>query len=318
MFTKILGNFPSSIRLAFAYGSGVFQQQGHAAMGNNMLDFIFVVDNSTAWHQENLAANGYHYSYLKFLGHKNISHIQRDYGAQVYFNTLVKCEGRSIKYGVIDTSDFLCDLLDWKTLYIAGRLHKPVNIIHKEPSMKLSNALHSNLQSAVHASLLLLPERFTEQQLYETITGLSYSGDFRMKVGEDQNKVRNIVIPNMQHFHDLYEPILNGEREHLHWQRGDGCFEQNVEQTCREHHLNLLPSNVLTHLVCKPQAGNADAEYVRNNISKDMIQNSITEIVKKSSWTQSVKGSFTAGPLKTIVYSSSKVRKMLKSRFKSN
>ena len=319
MFSKILSNFPSPLRLAFAYGSGVFQQHGHAAVTQNMLDFIFVVDNPVTWHKENIKTNNSHYSFLKYFGHKYISCVQQKYGAHVYFNTLVQCEGRTIKYGVISTDDFVDDLLDWNTLYIAGRLHKPVNIIHKDPCFNVANALLTNLQSAIHASLLLLPEKFDGRQLYETVTSLSYSGDFRMKVGEDQNKIRNIVKPNIHHFRELYETILDGE-QHLHWQKNDDVFEQNIESASRIHHLNLLPANLSTQLVKRkrPNSNSYGEEilksYAYDSDCSEQVQDSIATIVKKSSLSQSIKGIFTAGLTKSLVYSSSKVKKMVKSR----
>ena len=120
--------------------------------------------------------------------------IQRFYGAKLYFNTLVPWGEGKIKYGVIDRwerkyiesssqrsqfrKDLLLDLMDWQTLYTAGRsspkhdhylhlyhdrLHKPVNILEKKDEDKeLEEALRSNLNSALHAALLLLPGSFTE------------------------------------------------------------------------------------------------------------------------------------------------------------
>ena len=74
---------------------------------------------------------------------------------------------------------------------MAGRLHKPVKVLECQPSLKA--ALNSNLSAAVTTALLLLPQQFTEEQLYLNLAAISYTGDFRMVVGEDKNKVANIV-----------------------------------------------------------------------------------------------------------------------------
>lgn len=130
-----------------------------------MLDFVFAVDDPVTWHTMNLLQNRKHYSILKLLGPTIISSIQSNYGASVYYNTLVPVDGRVniiikqqrcaaalsawsvnaspkfsyetntspldqvIKYGVISTDALIDDLLHWKTMYVAGRLHKPVSIL---------------------------------------------------------------------------------------------------------------------------------------------------------------------------------------------
>lgn len=319
-YRRILSQFPQDISLAFAYGSGVFKQSGTAQsqMGNNMLDFVLAVDDPVTWHTMNLLQNRKHYSILKLLGPRKISTIQDQHGAAVYYNTLVPVDGRIIKYGVISTDSLIDDLLHWKTLYIAGRLHKPVKMLVQGESGKLRAALVGNLKSAVTASFLILPESFTEEDLFLQIAGLSYAGDFRMVIGEDKSKVRNIVKDNIQHFRILYNNMLQ-DCPQVFYKPQQGRLEVDKSPEGQFIQLMALPRTLqqrITRLV-DPPGKNRDVEEILLQVAQDpdcgaVVQQGISSIVKSSSITQSVKGIATAGMMKTVSYSSKKLLKMWK------
>ncbi|KAI0010956.1 mitochondrial matrix Mmp37 [Xylariaceae sp. FL0662B] len=226
---QLLWRFRAPIRYAFAYGSGVFpQSKGSApteaeikavhpkapvavqkAQGGSpkMIDFIFGVSHTQHWHSLNLMQHRDHYSMLGSLGSAAVSFVQDSWGAGVYFNTYVTVDGILIKYGVVNIDTLCTDLTEWNTLYLAGRLHKPVKILRDDPRVRLANQI--NLLSALRTALLLLPPTFTEQELYATIAGISYVGDPRMAFPtENPNKVANIVNNNMLNFRRLYAPLV--------------------------------------------------------------------------------------------------------------
>ncbi|KAF3856135.1 hypothetical protein F7725_016858 [Dissostichus mawsoni] len=279
VYRRILSQFPQDISLAFAYGSGVFKQQGtnQGQMGKNMLDFVFAVDDPVTWHTMNLLQNRKHYSILKLLGPTTISSVQNDHGASVYYNTLVPVDGRIIKYGVIGTECLIDDLMHWKTMYVAGRLHKPVKMLLQNENGKLRAALVANLKSAVTASFLMLPESFTEEDLFMQIAGLSYAGDFRMVIGEDKSKVANIVKDNIQHFRILYSNILR-DCPQVVYKSQQGQLEQRI-----------------TKLV-DPPGKNRDVEEILLQVAQDP---DCGAVVQQGLW-------------KTVSYSSKKLMKMWK------
>jgi mitochondrial translocator assembly and maintenance protein 41 len=226
---QILWKFKAPIRYAFAYGSGVFTQQGSQPSssssgstihpnppeaitkvqggGQKMIDFIFGVSYSQHWHSLNLQEHRDHYSGLGFLGSYAVSKLQDSFGAGLYFNPYVTVNGTLIKYGVVNIDTLCRDLSQWDTLYLAGRLQKPVKILRDNPSVRLANQV--NLISAVRTALLLLPPDFTEEQLYSTIAGISYMGDPRMSLpAEDPKKVLNIVQGQLPNFRRLYAPLI--------------------------------------------------------------------------------------------------------------
>lgn len=225
---QVLWKFRAPIRYAFAYGSGVFPQSAADAVGDGkrlhsappeavekiqggnqkMIDFIFGVSYTQHWHSLNIQEHRDHYSGLAGLGSYAVSQVQDRWGAGVYFNPYVTVNGTLIKYGVVNLDTLCRDLSEWDTMYIAGRLQKPVKILRDHPSVRLANQV--NLLSAVRAALLLLPSDFTEQQLYSTITGMSYMGDPRMSFGsEDPGKIDNIVKHQMGNFRRLYAPLID-------------------------------------------------------------------------------------------------------------
>ncbi|XP_013422051.1 phosphatidate cytidylyltransferase, mitochondrial [Lingula anatina] len=317
LYKQIISHFPEQ-NMAFAYGSGVFKQLGHTDPTKNMLDFFFVVDDPVEWHRANIAKNRSHYSFLKYLGSRRVANIQEKHGAGVYFNSRVMCEERLIKYGVISTRRLTADLLDWDTLYVGGRLHKPVMILKEPSGENLKAALHTNLASAVHTALIILPEHFTEEELYCTICNLSYSGDFRMVIGEDKNKVRNIVKPNMEKFRELYEGILDHE-DNVNWCKSQGRLEQLKDPAAIFHHLSLLPKTLEERLVdfYNRDKRTRDAEEVLRICAKDyecgeVVGNCVSKIVSYSSWSQSAKSIWTAGIMKSFWYSLEKLKKMNK------
>uniref|UniRef100_W5N972 Phosphatidate cytidylyltransferase, mitochondrial n=1 Tax=Lepisosteus oculatus TaxID=7918 RepID=W5N972_LEPOC len=320
IYRKILSRFPQDMSLAFAYGSGVFRQSGttHGQMGSNMLDFVFAVDDPVSWHTMNLMKNHKHYSFLRYLGPRHVSNVQSQHGARVYYNTLVQCDGRMIKYGVISTDALIEDLFHWKTLYIAGRLHKPVKILVQNDSSKLRAALVSNLKSAVTAAFLMLPESFSVEDLFVQIAGLSYAGDFRMVIGEDRSKVLNIVRGNLPHFQNLYGNILH-ECSQVVYKPLQGKLEIDKSPEGQFTQLMGLPRTLqqeITSLV-DPPGKNRDVEEILLQVAQDpdcglVVQQGISSIVKTSSLTQSAKGIVTAGLIKTVSYSLKKLQKMWK------
>ncbi|KAI1386593.1 mitochondrial matrix Mmp37 [Hypoxylon trugodes] len=226
---QLLWRFRAPIRYAFAYGSGVFpQSKGGTATeaeikavhpkapvavqkaqdgSPKVIDFIFGVSYTQHWHSLNLMQHRDHYSALGSLGSAAVSYVQDKWGAGVYFNPYVTIDGILIKYGVVNIDTLCRDLSEWDTLYLAGRLHKPVKILRDDPRVRLANQI--NLLSALRTALLLLPPTFTEQELYATIAGISYLGDPRMAFPtENPKKVANIVNNNMLNFRRLYAPLV--------------------------------------------------------------------------------------------------------------
>ncbi|KNC82408.1 hypothetical protein SARC_05304 [Sphaeroforma arctica JP610] len=299
---KVMNRFPENIVFAFAYGSGISPQEG-SDIKDNMIDLVFAVEDSRRWHSENLKRNPTDYSAMRFLGPAAITHLQTKVGASVYYNTLVPFEDRLIKYGVIEADDLAKDLTEWNTLYLSGRLHKPITML-KEPNADLRSLYSQNLLSAAEMALLLLPEKFRESDFFETIAAFSYTGDFRMTYGEHPRKIQNIVKGNLNGFRTMYAPSIEDLVERCVLSTAsDGTMSQSKDIEVLQRLCDGLPSNLQRVTV----SGSRDRVYTPLEIQKGMAR-----IVKWSSLIQSAKGLPTAGFFKSAEYLGAKLRKYYK------
>ncbi|WVR04672.1 hypothetical protein IAU60_001683 [Kwoniella sp. DSM 27419] len=336
----VIDTFHAPVDWAVAYGSGVMKQ-AKTKPGDppSLTDLLLSTPSATVFHSVNLRQNPSHYPlYARLIGGAGIGWAQEKLGAGVWYVTMVEINGVAVKYGVISTPTLADDLKHWNTLYLSGRLHKPVLPLLTPSSAELTSALETNLRSALSLSLLLCPETFEEDYLWEKIAGLSYSGDPRMSVpgAENPEKVKNIVRgPGAREgFREMYGPYL--KEAGVSWEQGEkgdgwrGEGEGKMTQSVKpEHHAELfagLPLNlrraVSTHFssaAAHLDAPNEKAEWIKPvqeaNFRPIVAQGSeLRKIIHGPALRQSIKGLLTAGPVKSFYYSLAKFRKWLKGR----
>ncbi|TFK52422.1 Mmp37-domain-containing protein [Heliocybe sulcata] len=329
LLESIVAEFEAPIRYAFAYGSGVFEQDGYGAKttpgsdGGPMVDFMFAVTHSDHWHSINMNQHASHYPlHARMLGSSFVSKVE-EIVPGVWFNTFVPMKGVRIKYGVTTVDNLCSDLLNWRTLYLAGRMHKPIRIIKDDPRVRLTQQV--NLVSAVRAALLTLPTEFSETQLFERIAAISYEGDPRMRLpAENRNKVANIVRKQSPQFKELYHRLVVG-LPGVHWPSHASTIQQDVSPTARAAHLRKLPSNLLARVegsyAVRPEFPSKAADELAywSKVAGDeslsnVIHDETSQIVRRPATIQTLKGLVTAGPVKSFRYTAEKVSKWWQGR----
>jgi translocator assembly and maintenance protein 41 len=203
----LLSDFPP-VAHAFAYGSAVFapEQYTPSEAAGAMTDLVFAVHDPFEWHRANLSLHPWHYSVVGRLGPGAVAALQERSGAHVYYNAMVCWRGRLIKYGVVKVDSLVDDLRNWTHLYLAGRMHKPTQLLVSEPEVEA--AARANLRSAAAAALLLQPSGSCgEEELLCSICGLSYAGDPRRALVE-ASKSRDIAAAHAPALRAMYaEPL---------------------------------------------------------------------------------------------------------------
>lgn len=303
LLEEIVSEFHAPIRYAFAYGSGVFEQDGYAvkapgtaaqASERPMVDFMFAVSHPDHWHSINMTQNPSHYTlHSRMLGSNYVSRVQ-EINPGIWFNAYVPMKGvvreytfrtrevltlvhvQTIKYGVTTVDNLCSDLLNWRSLYLAGRMHKPLRIIKDDARVRLTQQV--NLVSAIRTALLSLPAEFSETELFERITGMSYAGDPRMLLpAENRGKVGNIVRKQAPQFKELYHRLVTG-LPGVHWSPHSSVIHQDASPESRSALLRKLPSNLLTRVrgnydhVQPPLDSDESAYWVRMAGSENLPQ----------------------------------------------
>mmetsp|Transcript_62622 Transcript_62622/g.70022 ORF Transcript_62622/g.70022 Transcript_62622/m.70022 type:complete len:253 (+) Transcript_62622:66-824(+) len=247
-----------------------------------------------------------------------------------------------MKYGVVDKKDLIRDLTEWDSLYLAGRLHKPTLPLiiqdNDEDNDELLVARMKNLNAATAAALLLSststesnsksesnsPTSLSWSSFYQQISSLSYTGDFRMKVGgEDPQKISKLVQApgQMKRFHSLYKPILSDLYQKSGViststsistsmdNSGDSCiggleWDSNDSSTI-SYLQQQLPQSIQRRL------GDSLSKNYNNrhdNVSV-VLATMLAGIVSPAARNQSFKGIFTLGIRKSIQYAKAKLSK---------
>ena len=347
--SAIVNSFPTTgLEYAFGYGSGVLKQQSSSAGMVDIIlavddpmswhtrnirshphhysGFARVGGASFIHCMQNLGALIYFHPFV------DMDITMNNTDDTDLIKSPIKIQ-REIKYGVVSTDDLIQDLRFWKHLYLAGRMHKPTVEIdfisssqeHQEKNMydqvslhrrdEVAEAQQHNLLAAVSASILLHGGRGSNKtslpigQLYNTIAGISYAGDIRMKTGaEDPNKVRKLVeTPGMQALWDnMYLPII-AEMEKLGFlTKNDAVLELDLNDIAmRKQLIRNLPKRLQLDEIVHVTSN--DEESI--NQGTERLRKELANIVAPAAKSQSMKGFFTAGVSKSFKYAMAKFAK---------
>ncbi|XP_078172843.1 translocator assembly/maintenance protein isoform X1 [Carex rostrata] len=302
-----------------AYGSSLLPKNSDKA---TMVDYILGVSDPVQWHSENLERNRKHYSNcMARLGPKTITCLADDIGAGVHFNPFVEWRDKRIKYGVVRMHDLAMDVLSWNRFYLSGRLQKPVCVLVDNWEISKVNSL--NLKSALSASFLLLPQEFTEDDLYAKICSLSYMGDLRMLFAEDKNKVKIIVQGSFKLFQSMYGPLLHeyvSERLlKVSSFGGTESFKQDCSSSSTNYLFSTLPWTIQRHVGGSSTLGHSGTATPQIIVSsKDVaakcVRKGLRRLVMVSSTRQALSGLIATGGLNAAKYLGRKISKAWQSR----
>lgn len=287
---NFLNNRPEVIG-AFGYGSGVFKQSGYKKDDKPQLDLILIVDDMKKWHKENIKINPKDYSFSGNLYLTKLSSFIPKLKTGISYQSNIEFNGRIFKYGIIEKTDFLNYMESWESFYVPGRFQKPIKEIKSND--EINAAIKKNRIDAIKVALLIMNNQNPNiNDLYETITGLSYYGDIRMLFAENPNKISNIVSGSIEEFDKMYK---NNEKYFT-------CNKDGSIDVKYDNLFNDIPT--LPTKLCMDLNKKENLIDIREELIKYM-----EKLNRKESIIQPAKGILTNGPVKSLVYVIPKFKK---------
>ena len=277
-FIKEFLNERPEVVAAFGYGSGVFKQLGYDSKEKPQIDLILIVNDMKLWHKENIKKNPKDYSFIgrNFFLNSSIDEIKGITG--ITYQSNIEYKGHLFKYGIIEYGDFVRHMQTWDSFYVPGRFQKPILTI--KSNNFIDELILQNRRNACKVGLLCLNNKDLKD-LYLTICNLSYSGDTRMKVAENPKKVDNIVGASYDKFNEMYN--------------FNDLYQKNGERIEYEIDIDELPSSL--------------EKYIKDNRTKEKVMEYLSDLNRKESSLQTMKGIKTNGIVKSLRYGLAKVLK---------
>jgi translocator assembly and maintenance protein 41 len=143
-----------------------------------------------------------------------------------------------------------------------------------------------------------------------------------MYIGENKNKISNIVIPQLDLFINLYSNLILNDT-HLYWNKTrtlDTLVKQDLTPAAVFTRLLALPKyviyNIMESRTFKTRQYQDTEEVIRklcvSTQRTEKIEHAVRLIVKRSSLKQTFKGLLTAGFIRSTRYAFAKLQKMIR------
>lgn len=282
---------------AYGYGSGVFKQAGYNGNEEVQLDLIFIVEDIKKWHLENMKKNPNDYSFTGRLFFKNSKKEKLVGLTGVTYQSNIVEDGCVFKYGVVDYDHFKVALSTWNSFYMTGRFQK--TIMEFISTDEVRRIIDYNRRSAIIVTLLMTDSQTTIKDLLVRLCGLSYAGDTRMAIAENPRKVLNIVEGSYDEYLKIYKQVIE---QFARIKRDVISIEKDKVILAFDE----LPDALKTYI----------KEYgIEINDSKcveEVVMNYLSNLNKRESTYQTLKGLKTNGLGRSLRYAFAKVKKRFK------